>query len=75
MKLNKIGPSETTIETDKYIFLFSYNTPVACIDKTCYEVFKTSKKHSVTTSKHIKRFLDGREAKERPQEWFDDMLG
>ena len=34
---------------------------------------RTSKKWSVTTSRHINKWLDGVLAKEQPQEYFDSL--
>lgn len=48
----------TIIENENAIFLYSYQTPVVMIDKVSKTVYKTDTKHSVTTSKHIRKFLD-----------------
>lgn len=71
MKLTKLGPSTTEIEIGDTTILFSYKTPVACHVAGRY--FKTSTKHSVTTSKHIAKWLAGATAKEMPQKYFDDL--
>lgn len=53
--------------------LFSYKTPVAVhIEGVGY--FKTEKKWSRTTSRHINAFLNGSEAQEKPQSFFDELV-
>jgi len=53
--------------------LLSYQTPVA--GHYCGQQFKTSKKWSVTTSKHINQWLaDSANAVEVPQGAFFDLL-
>jgi len=77
MKLHQISPNVASVEfgnAPRITVLFSYNTPVAC----CISGrgwFRTSKKWSVTTSKHINQWLDGAKAEERPQEFFDELAG
>jgi len=56
------------------IFFFSYETPVAArIDSRYY---KTSKRHSAATSRHVNRFLHGDTvgAVEKPQYFFDEEI-
>ena len=57
--------------------LISYSTVVACIVEG--EAYKTAKKWSRTTSKHINQFfrdefLIPSEAMEQPQAFFDDLI-
>ena len=52
--------------------LFSYSTPVAADIED--KLYKTSKKHSVTTSKHINKWIGSMNAQEMPQEFFDHLL-
>lgn len=72
MKLNCIGSNqnEATLGNGTVVF-FSYSTPVAAFFE--YKYYRTDKKWSVTTSKHINRWLNGTEAEERPQAWFDSL--
>lgn len=71
MRLKPIGSNKTelvfTNEEKEVTFLFSYETPVAGF--TTKELpghsggfFRTNIKYSVTTSKHINRYIDGRNA-------------
>ena len=70
MKLKPIAANMTELELNGNTILFSYKTPVAChIDAIGF--FKTEKKWSVTTSKHIGKWLAGSNAELRPQSFFD----
>jgi len=60
--------------------LFSYRTPVACVwtnGQGSRALFKTSKKWSRTTSKHINQWAShwtlSEPIKEQPQEYFDKL--
>jgi len=74
MKLQNLGSNKTSVELNHGIKVyFSYNTPVVAEFRG--ELYKTNKKWSVTTSKHINQFLDGRTAKyECDQDWFDELV-
>ena len=72
-KISPVGSNMTVLHGKKYDVLFSYETPVAAKDVKTGEVFKTSKKWSATTSKHISKWLAGEKASEKPQEFFDDL--
>jgi hypothetical protein len=52
--------------------LFSYRTPVA--GHVNGQFIKTAKFHSVTTSRHINKYLDGRPAVIKPQKFFEKLL-
>lgn len=71
-RLQKLGSNVTGVHKDNGTFiLFSYNTPVAAIvDGVKY---KTSTKHSVTTSKHINQH-GFKVAEEKQQYWFEELL-
>lgn len=71
MELKSIGPNQTEIRSNGNTIFFSYNTPVAGIVDG--EFCKTSKKWSMTTSRHINKWLDGASAKEMPQSFFDNL--
>lgn len=72
MKLNTLGSNqnEITLPNGDVIF-FSYNTAVAANVGGAF--FRTEKHWSVTTSKHINRWLDGAKAETKPQDWFDTL--
>jgi hypothetical protein len=75
MKLQKISANETIITLENCLVLFSYNTPVAAIVRSTGEGYKTSKKWSKTTSKHINKFLYGQyPITEKPQEFFEKLI-
>jgi len=69
MELNPIGPNQTELRFDNgTVILFSYKTPVAAnVDGVFY---RTTTKHSVTTSRHINQWLGRAKARPQPQEWF-----
>ena len=72
MKLKPLASNMTqlTLNTD-IVVLFSYETPVAALTEEGY--VRTSHKWSPTTTRHINKWLDGVEAKEKPQEFFDSL--
>ena len=73
MQLRPIASNMTQLDlNDGTSVLFSYRTPVACLTDNGY--YRTSKQWSVTTSRHINRWLDGVLAKEQPQQFFDELV-
>lgn len=77
MQIKNIGSNQTQVETKRGVLLVSYETVVAAIlhDKGLNpKAYRTSKKWSVTTSRHINKWLDGREAEEKEQEFFDNLI-
>ena len=74
MKLRQIASNMTELEIkDGLTVLFSYETPVACYhNKEGY--LKTDKKWSVTTSKHINKWLGSARAAEKPQGFFNNLI-
>ena len=75
LSVKPIASNMTLLETPKHIVLFSYATPVASFDKGTYSFNRTAKKWSMTTTRHINKWLDGATAKEQPQTYFDTLLG
>ena len=58
MQLRQIASNMTQLDlSDGTQVLFSYKTPVACYDNGRY--YRTATKWSVTTSRHINKWLDG----------------
>ena len=73
MKLNPIASNMTELTLlDGTKVLFSYKTPVAAQVNGTY--VRTSKKWSMTTSKHINKWLDGVKAEEAEQPFFDTLI-
>ena len=72
MHLKPIASNMTQLDLNGYQILFSYQTPVACLSDNGY--YRTSKKWSTTTSRHINKWLDGVLAKEQPQQFFDELV-
>lgn len=71
MKLIPLGSNKTELEINGATILFSYQTPVAANYQGAF--YRTAEHYSVTTSKHINQWLDGRKAEENPQAWFDTL--
>jgi len=73
MKVRIIANNMTEVQTDKATILFSYETPVACYMNDGTGFFKTDCRWSKTTSKHITKWLNGANAQEREQSFFDSL--
>jgi hypothetical protein len=71
MKLKPLGPNRTEVVLGENIVFFSYEQPVAAYVMGRY--YRTKRKWSTTTSKHINDWLDGAQAEVKPQEWFDNL--
>ena len=83
MQLTPIASNMTEVETSEARILFSYRTPVAAyiygegvpIAGEMYRGFvRTAKWWSVTTSRHINKWLDGGTAKEVAQTYLDNLV-
>jgi hypothetical protein len=78
MNLKPIASNMTEVTTDKATVLFSYRTPVAAVLSnhpiygSCF--IKTNHKWSVTTSKHINKWLEGAKAREVDQSVLDNLV-
>jgi hypothetical protein len=70
--IKNLGANKTELWKDNGVVFFSYETPVAA--KIEGKLYRTSKKYSVTTSKHINAWLEHRHADEKPQEFFDSLV-
>jgi hypothetical protein len=72
MKIKPIASNMTElVSNDGTVILFSYETPVACKLNGSY--YKTSQKWSVTTSRHISKWLSGVIAAQAEQSFFDNL--
>lgn len=72
MQLKSLGANKTEITYDDgTVVLYSYATPVAACLGDGGGFVRTSKKWSVTTSKHINQWLGGVRAREVSQ---DDLV-
>ena len=72
MQLTPIASNMTEVETADARILFSYRTPVAAY--IFGEGFvKTDKYWSVTTSRHINKWLEGVNATTMPQDFFNNL--
>lgn len=72
MEKKKIGSNMSERFKDGKTILFSYNTPVALIDKDG-NAFRTEEFWSQTTSRHINKWLAGQLGKKMPQKFFDQF--
>ena len=73
MQLTPIASNMTEVETSEARILFSYRTPVAAY--VFGEGFvKTEKFWSVTTSRHINKWLDGGTANKVAQTYLDNLV-
>lgn len=73
MKIEKLGNSETVLYKENATILFSYNTPVAAFIFGKGYV-RTTTFHSVTTSKHINKWLGNNEAEKVDQETLNKLV-
>ena len=73
MKLKQLGSNMTELDMGDVQVFFSYETPVAARTDTGAMV-RTSTKYSVTTTKHINKWLDGMPAAEVPQAVINDLV-
>ena len=73
MKLNPVGSNMNEVEVNGKSILFSYKTPVAGYDDQ--GAFRTDEKFSVTTSKHINKYLGGKDVgRVVPQAWIESIV-
>ena len=73
MQLTPIASNMPEVETSEARILFSYRTPVAAY--VFGEGFvRTEKWWSVTTSRHINKWIDGVPAKEVAQTYLDNLV-
>jgi hypothetical protein len=73
MKLKPLASNMTEVEMAKATILFSYSTPVAACMNDGTGFIRTSKKWSVTTSRHINKWLNGAKARTVPQSEIDAL--
>ena len=71
MKIKTLSANMTELSlNDGTHVLFSYQTPVASCNNG--QFYKTDKKWSVTTSRHINKWANC--AVNKPQEYFDNLV-
>jgi hypothetical protein len=76
MTLKPIASNMTELRTAAGTILFSYETPVAIITDDNL-IYRTDRKWSVTTSRHINKWLASYNvfaSESRPQEYFDNLI-
>jgi len=73
MKVRSLAKNQTEISLpDGTQILVSYETPVAALRDGKY--YRTDKKWSATTTRHISSWLGSVFVTERPQSFFDELL-
>ena len=73
MKLQSLGSNMTELNINGVSVLFSYSTPVAGWDDK--GAFRTSKHYSTTTSRHINKYLGGKDiGRKVDQEYIDSIV-
>ena len=73
MKIKQIASNMTELDLGFAQVFFSYETPVAA-RLTDGSLVRTAKRYSVTTTKHINKWLNGCEAITVPQDRIDCLL-
>ena len=73
MKIKSIASNMTELHTDDAVILFSYSTPVAALRKADHKYLRTDQFWSVTTSRHINKWLSGVDAQTVPQAELEGM--
>jgi hypothetical protein len=73
LKLNPIGSNMNEVVVEGKYILFSYKTPVAGWDEL--GAFRTDEKFSMTTSKHINKYLGGKDiGRTVAQSYIEDLV-
>ena len=73
MKIAVKGSNMTELEVNGKSIMFSYSTPVAGYDDE--GAFRTEEKFSVTTSKHINKYLGGKDVGRLvPQAYIESLV-
>ena len=73
MKLKQLGSNMTELDMGDAQVFFSYETPVAA-RLTDGSLVRTEDWYSVTTTKHINKWLQGMPAVEVPQAVINDLV-
>jgi hypothetical protein len=72
MKIEPIGSNMTELTFSDKSVLFSYSTPVAGWDDT--GAFRTDQHYSKTTTKHINKYLGGKDiGRVVPQSYIEEL--
>ena len=75
MKIKQLAPNQTEIhKNDGTIIFVSYETPVAAFDAGVAKWLRSTEKYSVTTSKHINKWLSGLNTETVPQAQIDALM-
>jgi hypothetical protein len=58
VRLRCVGKEQYELETDRWIFFFSYGVPVGAFDKKGKLKFETDSYFTITTSRHIMKWME-----------------
>ena len=72
-KIEVLKTNVILLFTDNFTILYSYDTPVACLEIATGKYYRTNEFYSVTTSKHINQWLNGKRAVSIDQSFFDNL--
>ena len=72
LKLTQLASNMTELEFDSVSILFSYKTPVAGWDND--GAFRTSEHYSATTTKHVNKYLGGKDVGRKVDQSYIDNL-
>jgi hypothetical protein len=74
MKIKHLAPNQTEIHKDDGTIVFvSYETPVAAFVDG-FKWIRSAEKYSVTTSKHVNKWLSGLNVETVPQAQIDALM-
>jgi hypothetical protein len=82
VNLNPIKANMTELSIGTHLVLFSYRTPVACLEAKTGTLYRTQKKWSNTTTRHINQWVASNSYEidktpsiiSKPQEFFDNLI-
>tara|TARA_R110000822_G_scaffold160612_2_gene300792 strand:+ start:70 stop:303 length:234 start_codon:yes stop_codon:yes gene_type:complete len=75
MNIKPIAPNQTEIHLNNgTLVLVSYQTPVAAFDAEKSKWIRSAEKYSVTTSKHVNKWLSGLNTTTVPQSEIDALM-
>lgn len=73
LQIKPVGSNMTELEVNGKSIMFSYKTPVAGYDEN--GAFRTEEKFSVTTTKHINKYLGGKDVgRFVPQSYIESLV-
>jgi hypothetical protein len=75
MKIKQLAPNQTELhKNDGTIIFISYETPVAAFDAGIAKWIRSEEEYSVTTSKHVNKWLSGLDVETVPQAQINSLM-